>query len=949
MKISYWIIFTLLFGLAWNIEGPLVSFEDILNDGVDIGIITKNQMSQLIELIPKHYVEREPEEIRYVNVMEGQNIFVHKPSVIEITKEATFKTFGYVSEGLTLLNVLYFGGGVVVMGSMSLFITTGFALFEHAGLFFIGGSYVALFQILAYILWYSVEDFKILSGIFATISIGICPFVIFSFLNLAGKKPQDFKNYRSFHQFVSGSFVPIEIGTAIFGFFTILLIPFPFITMPISFCLWYLTMDITEYFYGKNFSFKERAKTSVGSGFVMILFGLFLEFVVQPSTDFSFWIYLFGLIAFWFGLTFMGEGKPVGRFIYSVIQIVLILVSHPSLLDRYMFCFWGGIGMFSVYTVMVRSLFDTHGNRTVNYRNESFWVFCMFVPAIFLLFGSTSLNAVDEVIDFFSTRSVMYFSALYAIGCCQVIYQAFIVISAPWMIRYLHLYFFMGMLCSLEVFRMNITIPIFESVLQWTFPSLFGVEILCILSSLAYCTPMAPGILGSSQLSAFVEIIFGLWLAIYNSIYLYSSGFPITVETTIRLSLIILGSGVILIRDLKHLLAVNTITDKIVIAKVYMYTTLLSMIAVFIFDSTLLLLIPTALFTKLVFSADSSWHSKSMRNIVVGVMIIMLAIALNSKLIIVVGAFSVLACINRIAQTMFRDSLLFPIYLSFVGLWIIGLGVLYQLYYETLREKLFAQLSYIPIHKLGDSVLLPIFMTLSNYIHSGFLWLYAMANFIQDKPNQLIIIAAIVMLFVSFLIWFKVNIFDLRKNLNEDAMTHVHITSVKVTTRTSTEGHGFAVHLKGQKPPNLTINNAWLHIDDDTFWRQLENIAPAMVIQIFRSSMHPIALCPQMLKCEDFKQGESEFSTIVEFGTSEPARISHSTLISRLRSISNSKPKIRVVFQSADFESSSMVTVKSGFLGLFGKEVKIGNLCAINIPISSVIASHNSTTPIAVW
>ena len=72
--------------------------------------------------------------------------------------------------------------------------------------------------------------------------------------------------------------------------------------------------------------------------------------------DFAFWLYLFGLMAFWFGITFMGNGSEFQKFIYCLINLGLMLLS--VILGRKVFMVFGAIGVFGYLSHLAYSVFE---------------------------------------------------------------------------------------------------------------------------------------------------------------------------------------------------------------------------------------------------------------------------------------------------------------------------------------------------------------------------------------------------------------------------------------------------------------------------------------------------------------------------------------------------------------------------------------------------------------
>ena len=60
--------------------------------------------------------------------------------------------------------------------------------------------------------------------------------------------------------------------------------------------------------------------------------------------DFAFWCYLFGLMAFWGGLTSMDSGSELKRFIYLLINVGLVGIAVK--LRRSAFLVFGALGVY---------------------------------------------------------------------------------------------------------------------------------------------------------------------------------------------------------------------------------------------------------------------------------------------------------------------------------------------------------------------------------------------------------------------------------------------------------------------------------------------------------------------------------------------------------------------------------------------------------------------------
>jgi hypothetical protein len=78
-------------------------------------------------------------------------------------------------------------------------------------------------------------------------------------------------------------------------------------------------------------------------GLAMILAAYFWDLRARGRQDFAFWGYLFGLCAFWGGLSLMDSGSEASKFVYCVINVALIVLS--VLLRQRAFIVFGALGV----------------------------------------------------------------------------------------------------------------------------------------------------------------------------------------------------------------------------------------------------------------------------------------------------------------------------------------------------------------------------------------------------------------------------------------------------------------------------------------------------------------------------------------------------------------------------------------------------------------------------
>jgi hypothetical protein len=249
---------------------------------------------------------------------------------------------GDVRPRFDLAHLAYYFGALIVMSAMGWFMTLAWENLGGPGICGISVLYAICFVLAGRTLWRL--QMNVPGGLLFTLAVWMTPLVIYGLERTTGLWPQgDPGTYRDFHIWVKGSWFLMEAGTILVGAIALRFIRFPFLTFPIAFALWYMSMDLTPLLFGKeDFAYHERLWVSLWFGLIMLLIAYLIDRRTQE--DFSFWGYLFGLLAFWGGLSLMDSGSQLNRFLYCLINVCLMLLS--VLLQRRAFIVFGALGVF---------------------------------------------------------------------------------------------------------------------------------------------------------------------------------------------------------------------------------------------------------------------------------------------------------------------------------------------------------------------------------------------------------------------------------------------------------------------------------------------------------------------------------------------------------------------------------------------------------------------------
>ena len=136
----------------------------------------------------------------------------------------------------------------------------------------------------------------------------------------------------------------MELSTLAVGAILLWRYRLPFLVMPIAVTLWYLSMDLTPFLFGQeDYDWLLRRWVSVYCGLLIMLLGFWVDIRTRHTQDYAFWLYLFGLMAFWGGLSSMSSDSEWNKFIYLCINLGLLLVG--AILSRRSFAVFAAFGI----------------------------------------------------------------------------------------------------------------------------------------------------------------------------------------------------------------------------------------------------------------------------------------------------------------------------------------------------------------------------------------------------------------------------------------------------------------------------------------------------------------------------------------------------------------------------------------------------------------------------
>lgn len=250
---------------------------------------------------------------------------------------------GKDTPGFRFAHVLYYLGGVVAIAAMTLFMTKGWERFGGTGIFAIAAVYLVIALVLTTYLQRRAHPVP--AGLTGALAVALVPLAVYGAQVMLGYWPETTMGYRDYHYRIDWRWLMMEFATLIAAAAMLQRLRLPFMTMPLAVTLWYMSMDIVPFLYGdERWDWELRKYVSVWFGLAMTLVAFWIDVRSRKENkDYAFWLYLFGVLTFWGGLSLLDSGSALGKFLYLCINVAMIFIG--AVLGRRVFAVFGGIGV----------------------------------------------------------------------------------------------------------------------------------------------------------------------------------------------------------------------------------------------------------------------------------------------------------------------------------------------------------------------------------------------------------------------------------------------------------------------------------------------------------------------------------------------------------------------------------------------------------------------------
>jgi hypothetical protein len=186
-----------------------------------------------------------------------------------------------------LAHVAFYFGAMLIMAALGWLLTEAWMSLGDGALLIIASLYILLITLFALNLQRRAQP--VAAGVLAAVAVSIVPLAVFAIERMLGWWPLDDAqaDYHQYYTYVQGGWLAMEAATVLAGLLMLRLIPYPFVVMPMAVALWFMSMDLSEWFFGSPFSWEQRRQVSLWFGLGLLV--VFLVIDGRTREDYARW------------------------------------------------------------------------------------------------------------------------------------------------------------------------------------------------------------------------------------------------------------------------------------------------------------------------------------------------------------------------------------------------------------------------------------------------------------------------------------------------------------------------------------------------------------------------------------------------------------------------------------------------------------------------------------
>lgn len=252
-------------------------------------------------------------------------------------------------KGFNFVTVAYYFGAMLMISAGAWFLGDKWDDLGSPGIL---GTVVVYMMIATGLGWWlRNKGYVVGGGLLITVAVCLVPLLTYAIEDILGLWPSKHPGpYDNYYPWLNGSSIVMELATIAAAAIALRFVRFSFLTAPIAFSLWFLSMDLAALISSTtDLDWETRKWISVAVGALILLVGYGLErYFHNPgearSEDFAFWCYLLGMMALWGGLTSMDSDSELKRALYAMLNVGFILLAVK--LRRTTFLVFGVLGVY---------------------------------------------------------------------------------------------------------------------------------------------------------------------------------------------------------------------------------------------------------------------------------------------------------------------------------------------------------------------------------------------------------------------------------------------------------------------------------------------------------------------------------------------------------------------------------------------------------------------------
>lgn len=232
---------------------------------------------------------------------------------------------------------LYYLGGLIAIGAMTLFMNLGWETFGGGGIIGLSLIYAMVGLLLAN--RFQRHGYVIPAGICTTFVVLLTPLAIYGLQQALGLWP-DVATFAEYSGNPPWNWLQMILGTLGVALIMARIYRYPFLMLPIAVALWCLSLELARLWWGGDY--EVQTKVSLLGGVGIIALALWVDLTSINKADYAFWLYISGVLAFWGGLSLQYSDNELAKLTYFGINLLLMLVG--VLLVRRIFVVCGALG-----------------------------------------------------------------------------------------------------------------------------------------------------------------------------------------------------------------------------------------------------------------------------------------------------------------------------------------------------------------------------------------------------------------------------------------------------------------------------------------------------------------------------------------------------------------------------------------------------------------------------